>query len=571
MTQTEALTILKTGANVFLTGEPGSGKTHTVNQFVQWLRENGIEPAITASTGIAATHIGGLTIHSWSGIGIKKYLTKYDLDSIAQNKRIVSRVGDAHILIIDEISMLSAATLGMVDAVCREIRANREPFGGLQVVLVGDFFQLPPIVTRTDAAEDQASLMDDLESQPNYFAFGAPVWQTLKPIVCYLSEQHRQEDAAFLDLLSALRRGEIDETHRELLRSRTGARQKKGVTELYSHNLDVDRINNAELAKIPGIEKSFSMDSDGPKPLVEALARGCLSPDTLKLKVGARVMFTKNDVTNFRYANGTIGEVSGFSGESGFPLVVTKSGRIVDVEPADWSLTDGGKVLAKISQIPLRLAWAITVHKSQGMSLDAAHMDLSDTFEYGQGYVALSRVRTLAGLSLAGINERALEIHPHVREHDMRFREASEAAREAFAATSPAELETMHDNFVRACGGKKGSPFTPKKKTAKIPTEDVTLSYVLKRMPVVSIAGARRLTNDTIIDHIEKLVARKKLDPLRDIAHLKPKPERFEKIKKAFEVVARKENKLLLSPARALLGDSFTYNELRLARLFLTR
>ncbi|MDB5254206.1 MAG: ATPase, partial [Parcubacteria group bacterium] len=132
MTQNEALDILKTGANIFLTGEPGSGKTHTVNEYISWLREHGIEPAITASTGIAATHIGGYTIHSWSGIGIKPYLTEYDLDQMATNERLVKRVGAATTLIIDEVSMLSSETLTMVDAACKALRGSSEPFGGMQ-------------------------------------------------------------------------------------------------------------------------------------------------------------------------------------------------------------------------------------------------------------------------------------------------------------------------------------------------------------------------------------------------------------------------------------------------------
>src|SRR5664279_5022495 len=145
MTQSEAINILKTGANVFLTGEPGAGKTHTINSLVEYLRACEIEHAITASTGIAATHIGGMTIHSWSGIGIKETLNKYDLDKIASSEYINRRVRKTKVLIIDEISMLRAETLSMVDAVCREIMQRSEPFGGIQVVLVGDFFQLPPI------------------------------------------------------------------------------------------------------------------------------------------------------------------------------------------------------------------------------------------------------------------------------------------------------------------------------------------------------------------------------------------------------------------------------------------
>ena len=438
MTQAEALEILKTGANVFLTGEPGSGKTHLVNQYVAYLRANGIEPAITASTGIAATHIGGLTIHSWSGIGIRRDLTKYDLDHISQNRNIVRRVGKAHTLIIDEVSMLSARTLSLVEAVSREIRRNQEPFGGLQVILVGDFFQLPPV--------------DRYASEQ--FAFGSSAWPALNPLVCYLSEQHRQEDAVFLGFLSAVRRAAVGESHRQLLRTRYSPKPPNGVTQLYSHNVDVDQINNAELEKLAGVTKTFEMISRGAEKLVLALKRGCLSPEILVLKIGARVMFTKNDVTRHQYTNGTLGVVAGFVKGNGFPVVKTNSGKTISAEMDDWRIEDAGRVLAHISQVPLRLAWAITVHKSQGLSLDAAHLDLSNAFEYGQGYVALSRVRTLAGLSLAGLNQRALEVHPEISAKDIEFRTQSNQAREAFAKIPASELRTMHTNFIRACGGK---------------------------------------------------------------------------------------------------------------------
>ena len=145
MTQLEALSIMKTGANIFLTGEPGSGKTYVINKYVQYLRECGIDPAVTASTGIAATHISGMTIHSWSGVGIKEKLDKYDLDKISSSQYIAKRVIRTNVLIIDEVSMLSSSTLSMVDAVAREIRHNSGAFGGLQVIFVGDFFQLPPV------------------------------------------------------------------------------------------------------------------------------------------------------------------------------------------------------------------------------------------------------------------------------------------------------------------------------------------------------------------------------------------------------------------------------------------
>src|ERR1035437_8791808 len=155
MTQESALNILKTGANVFLTGEPGAGKTYVVNSYVNYLRSSGVEPAITASTGIAATHIGGMTIHSWSGIGIRTKLDKYDLDKIASSEYIAKRINRTRVLIIDEISMLSVNMLDMIDMVCREVRQNSEAFGGMQIVLVGDFFQLPPFVKRNNLEKNQ--------------------------------------------------------------------------------------------------------------------------------------------------------------------------------------------------------------------------------------------------------------------------------------------------------------------------------------------------------------------------------------------------------------------------------
>ena len=565
MTQAEALAILKTGANVFLTGEPGSGKTHTVNQYVAHLRSCGIEPAITASTGIAATHIGGYTIHSWSGIGIRRDLTKYDLDRIGQNRNVVRRVSNARILIIDEVSMLSTRALSMVDAVCREIRRNEQPFGGLQVVLVGDFFQLPPVNKRNEDEDAQESFSPNTEQER--FAFSSPAWEALNPLVCYLSEQHRQEDPVFLDFLSAIRRGAASERERALLRTRYSPTRKDDVAQLYSHNADVDAINASELEKLPGKASVFAMESRGPEKLVLALKRGCLSPELLSLKVGARVMFTKNDVTTHRYVNGTLGTVTGFS-ESGHPIVKTNAGRTIFAEPDEWRIEDSGRVLARIIQVPLRLAWAMTVHKSQGMSLDAAHMDLSQTFEYGQGYVALSRVRTLKGLSLAGLNQRALEVHPEVRARDEAFRMQSAKAREKFRTIDPKELATMHSNFIRACGGKPG--MGPKQKVVRIPTLEATFALLKSARSIGEIAKKRGIAATTIVNHLEEIKLQGKIEAVRDLAHLQ-RPERFETMRAALEAVRDPKGKVLLSPARALLDESYSYDELRLARLFLNQ
>ncbi len=567
MTQKEALNILKTGANVFLTGEPGSGKTNTVNTYVDYLRSNGIEPAITASTGIAATHIGGSTIHSWSGIGVKAKLNKYDLETINDNKRLSGRIKKTKVLIIDEISMLSAETLSLVELVCRSVRSSKLPFGGLQVVLVGDFFQLPPIIKKQ--IELQREFQDpDPETEENTtpFAFRAPIWEELNLIVCYLSEQHRQDDSDFLFALSAIRRNAVDRDVRESFDSRVvSAMPVDTVTKLFPHNADVDRINEMELSKLPGGTETFQMVGRGAPPIVEGLKRSCLSPEFLALKIDARVMFTKNHPEG-KYVNGTLGEVIGFTKEDGAPIVRTRAGRIIEVEPAEWAVQDGPKTLAAVSQYPLRLAWAITVHKSQGMSLDAAVIDLRQAFEYGQGYVALSRVRTLDGLFLLGFNDRALEVHPTVSDQDAQFREQSNRSRQKFATFEAAQLELLHEDFIIACGGEKGSG--PIRVEPKVSTYDITKSLLINdKQTLEQIANERRMTLGTIIGHLETMLEEKKLS-LEEVSSLKPEVSRFLSIKAAFDTVYAKEGKYLLSQTREILGPEYTFDELRLARLF---
>ncbi len=441
MTQEEALSVLKLGVNVFLTGEPGSGKTHTINRYIEWLRERSVEPAVTASTGIAATHVGGYTIHSWSGIGIKRSITDWDVETISSREKTALRIINAKVLIIDEISMLDAATLQSVDKVLRTLRRGvlrqEESFGGLQVVFVGDFFQLPP-VSRGERA---------------LFAFESDAWKEANPVVCYLSEQHRQEDEKFLDLLKAVRAGRVSEAHKDIIRSRMNLKSKTVATRLHTHNAEADRINEEELTKIDGKSRVFEMASRGARTLVDALKDNCLSPERLVLKEGAKVMFTRN---NFEegYVNGTLGEVVGFA-NSGFPIVKIRGNRRIEPQMGEWSIVDGSKILAQIKQVPLRLAWAITVHKSQGMSLDAAVIDLSGAFEYGQGYVALSRVRTLEGLYLAGFNDRALMLHPDIIRADAAFRARSDAARNRIMTIDTADREKLEQNFLKAIGAKE--------------------------------------------------------------------------------------------------------------------
>ncbi len=556
MTQAEALMILKTGVNVFLTGEPGAGKSYTIRQYVNWLRSCGIDPAITASTGIAATHIGGMTLHSWSGIGINKSMNAAELNEVAGRDRLAKRIRATQVLIIDEISMFEGQTLNLVDAVCRTVKQSQQPFGGMQVIFVGDFFQLPPVSRPGDASPE--------------FAFMSNSWRLADPVICYLSEQHRQEDETFLEILSALRRGTINEEHKELLGQRQVIfmdEEHSEMTKLFSHNVDVDRMNTHALSQLATDPRTYRMHAYGAPPLIEQLKRGCLSPELLVLKLGARVMFTKNS-TDGSYVNGTTGEISGFSKENGSPLVKLRSGRTIEAGTTEWKIEAEGKSVAAIVQIPLRLAWAMTVHKSQGMSLDAALIDLSSAFAYGQGYVALSRVRSLSGLHLQGLNKRALEVDPNVLAQDELFRTRSLEAKEAMLARPETELKQLHDEFVLLRGGSlSGGGFVgkPKKSKQKEKRYEATLALIVGGMTINEAANERSRTVFTIFEHLEELRDLKAL-PLDKLAHLiAGKEDDVKRIQAKFRTL----DSDLLKPVHEHFDGEYDYDLIRLARLFM--
>ncbi len=418
MDQQLALEIMLSGESVLLTGPAGSGKTYVLNQFIRLAKHDGKHVSVTATTGLAATHLGGTTIHAWSGIGIRDDIQGGFVDHMSKGRREIIEKTD--VLVIDEISMLHDYRLDMVDEICRLVRKKPdEPFGGIQIIMSGDFFQLPP-VNRQD-------------SRAGGFVVNSNVWRELDPTVCYLEEQHRQDDEELSNILNALRSGDLRRRHAELLLERVDIiPDDDDITELHTVNIDVDRLNEQRLEQLPGDEVFYTQATTGPANYIESLQRSVLAPATLRLKEGALVMAVKNSPER-KYANGSIGIVVAFEQGTEYPIVQFRHGKEIIMQPDMWELRDGDKKRASISQIPLRLAWAITVHKSQGMTLDAARIDLRKAFVEGMGYVALSRVKNLNTLYLHGINRMALQVSEDARQIDSLLRDRTASDTKRFA------------------------------------------------------------------------------------------------------------------------------------------
>ncbi len=392
--QARALELLEGGDNVFLTGVAGTGKSFALNA---WLEERGRDGvAVTASTGIAATHIGGCTVHSWSGCGIANKKAGTIAGKWWWKDWVKPRIKAADVLVIDEVSMLDGITFELISDLCARARGCRGlPFGGLQIVLVGDMGQLSPV-----------------EEDARGFAFETDTWWDADFKTVELRRVMRQSDKTFVRVLQEIRNGTMGRESMRILRDRIRAfdPEERDAVRLMSHNAKVDRLNEEKLKRLPGKAKTFVADDVGEEKAVIQLDKTCLSPKRLTLKADARVMLTKNGVG---YVNGSMGYVEGWGAPYGEERIVVRldDGGTIDVYREEWRRTkvevgDDGipveKVEARRRQFPLRLAWAITIHKSQGMTLDTVSVDLSRVFAAGHAYVALSRARALEGLNIEG-------------------------------------------------------------------------------------------------------------------------------------------------------------------------
>ena len=576
MTQKEALDILKTGGNAYITGAAGSGKTHLLNMYIEYLKDHDVDMGITASTGIAATHMGGVTIHSWTGMGVRNDLSPYDLEGMQEKQYLWKRLEKVKVLIIDEVSMLHHFRLDLVDKILKAFKRNDLPFGGVQVILCGDFFQLPP-VSRYG------------EPDPK-FIYHSNSWKEGNFKVCYLEEQFRQNDDISVRVLNDIRGSRVDEGTMNHVRTRFRTQDGEVVismdpvikpTRLYTHNVDVDSVNEAELKHLKGDSMTYEMDTIGKANIVDILKKSCMAQEILNLKVGAKVIFVKNNF-DAGYANGTLGIVRNLEGSSGGPVVETLTGKLIDVPVESWTIEEDGKVKAELKQYPLRLAWAITVHKSQGMSLDAVEVDLSRAFEKGMGYVALSRVRSWNGLTILGFNDKALLVDPEVMSYDVQLREKSNLAKRALYELQEQKiLIGAQDSFIRSIAPayvfeqkvEKGVIVKGSKKKVKPPkptTFQKTLELLKEKIPLKDIAKHRTMTEATILNHVEKLLEEKKV-AVNDVKYLKKhiSTKKFEEISKSLKHFYSKNNDYKLGPVKNALGPSVSYLDIQLVRLFL--
>jgi len=568
MTQEQAIAILKSGENVFLTGSAGTGKTYVLNEYIKYLKERKVHVAVTASTGIAATHIGGQTIHSWSGIGVKSALTRRDITNMADKKYLREHLEDVKVLIIDEISMLHKKQLHMIDEVLKFFKSPFKAFGGVQIVFSGDFFQLPP-VTRND------------EKNTEKFAFMSPAWVSANLAICYLTQQYRQSDSSLNNILNEIRTGRVSQNAVNLLKQTASNKlEKEDLTQLYTHNVDVDSVNNKRLEELDAKSREFTAKTKGNKNLLPTLIKSVLAPEKLKLKIGAKVMFVKN-LPDKGVVNGSLGTVIGFNEEEENEAVQVKllDGKSVMAYEEKWSFdNETGSSLASFYQLPLRLAWAITVHKSQGMTLDAAQIDLSKTFETGQGYVAISRLKNMKGLCVKGLNEMALKVDGLALKADKRFKELSAEAEIQFPLS---ELQERFDPFIKMCGGLTNPDEIKKHKKKKAdkankkPTHEKTLDLVKLGLSIAEMANERGLTNGTIIGHLQKIN-----DEFKDVElyMYRPPSKEINKVKKAilsikgnpkaYAKALNADNTLKHGAVYNYLKGGMSYEQINLCMLF---
>lgn len=406
----KAIKLIEDGENIFITGGGGVGKSYLLKRLCEVFNIT-----VTSTTGISALNVGGQTIHSWSGIGLANKSFAETLEKIQSNKYKKTQIHSTEILAIDEISMLDDYTFDFINSIIKEVNGNSKPFGGIQIILVGDFFQLPPV---------------ELGKNKD-FCFKSKTWKELNLTTLNLTKVWRQDDLKLVKSLNDIREGINNNT--EIFESRNFVTPPKDCVRLYSTNQEVNSYNKACFDAIPekiytynssnelftrigGVKKSvdprISNLPEWDRLIYDNFNSNCKAPEKLELKKTCRVMLLQNINVEKGLVNGSCGEVIDLS-----PYMIKvkfDNGIIKEIERSDFEYYQNNKLKVRRNQFPLMLAYACSIHKSQGMTFDKVFVDFKRIFTFGQAYVALSRVRSLNGLFLSNFSPFKIQANPEV-------------------------------------------------------------------------------------------------------------------------------------------------------------
>ncbi|XP_014486054.1 PREDICTED: ATP-dependent DNA helicase PIF1 [Dinoponera quadriceps] len=404
--QNAILNAVLNGRNVFFTGSAGTGKSYLLRKIISALPPD--VTTATASTGVAACHIGGITLHQFAGIGLGTGTMERCLQLASRPASTAVWRKTKH-LVIDEVSMVDGDFFDKIEAIARHVRRTERPFGGIQLILCGDFFQLPPVSKSTEAGGAK-------------FCFQSEAWQKCVHFNYELRRVHRQKDEAFVKILNSIRIGRVTD---EIVGTLKGTAKQRiegnGVlaTRLCSHVREADEINEFQLGELKGEARVYTaLDSDD--SMTKVLDQQLGIPGKLVLKVGAQVMLLRNINITSGLVNGARGVVVDFRND--VPIVQLRSGTRYEAKMEKWSLRSGSGVLVHRKQVPLKLAWAFSIHKSQGLTLDCVEMCLSRVFDAGQSYVALSRAQSLQSLRILDFDSQQVWANTAVLEFYKKFR-----------------------------------------------------------------------------------------------------------------------------------------------------
>ncbi|MFH1670755.1 MAG: helix-turn-helix domain-containing protein [Patescibacteria group bacterium] len=534
--QSKALHLLNGTENIFLTGAAGTGKSFLLQQYLNGKGRK--EYPVLASTGAAAVIVDGRTFHSFFGLGIMEGGKDATVVRALKSRQLWNRLQRAECIVIDEVSMLSGETVATAEEIARCARGNSEPWGGVRIIAVGDFAQLPPV--QKDGGEKD-------------WAFLHPAWEQSQFQPVFLHTAVRTNEPKLLDVLRCVREGIVNDEVRAFLKSRMAPSNPEfNGTRLFPHRSSADHYNMQKLNSLPGNQQEFETYYEGGGRHVEQLKKQCPIPEILYLKTGALVMFRKNDTSfPYRYVNGSLGKVTSMDSDCIFVCLL--DGTQVDVHREEFSLLDGnGTIRARAENFPITLAWASTIHKAQGASIDRLMVSMSGLWESGHAYVALSRARSEKGLFIEAWDEESIFTESAVQEFYESVQSQWEQKASTLSATPPMQPKPSSLSRDRIRGSKKST----------IPNYIQTEALLKERLSIREIAEKLGWKDGTIINHIERLVTEGRAP---DISYLHPPPQNFMEIKKLFDLHGTEA----LKPVHDDLKGKYSYDDIRLVRAFL--